>query len=58
MCFAGLAAWLAPEIRLLRQAAKFFSQDRAAFSFQGVRKATQITAMHIIAMMATPIQTE
>jgi hypothetical protein len=25
---------------------------------QGVRKATQITAMHIIAMMATPIQTE
>jgi hypothetical protein len=31
---------------------------RAAFSFQGVRKATQITAMHIIAMMATPIQTE
>jgi len=24
--------------------------------FQGVRKATQITAMHIIAMMATPIQ--
>ena len=31
---------------------------RAAFSFQGVRKATQITAMHIIAKMATPIHTE